>query len=484
MDRSEFEQRVGTTLRDKWTLEKLIGVGGMAAVYLARHKIGRVEAVKLLHPELTVDDQVRARFEQEAMAVNSIGHPGVVEVRDIDVTDDGTHFMVMELLDGETLADRYERDGKLPLGWLMDVTDHVLDVLVACHAKSIIHRDIKPENIFLQSDGRVKVLDFGIARMREGMRTEAGTMLGTVAFSSPEQIRGGPLDARADLFSVGATLFTVLAGRRVHETALHESLALKMMTEPAPSLAKVAPSLPAPLCMFVDRALAFMPDHRYPDARTMRGDLWSVRKGERPPYAVACEKAGMRADATTPPSQETRKEPSPKSAPPAGETRALPTTAPQLPAYLEESLSDLEPTRPQMPIFIEPQTESSPVRSSEGGTRISAVPSPSSPPVSATASSPPGSASSLAGQVETDELTLPEDEALDEESPEERTLPVDDAAARKADEVVERAEQARQATLRGGYKSPRRYKTDRGWPAVPEGTASTERKEPKRRGDS
>jgi serine/threonine-protein kinase len=340
MDRSQFEARVGSTFHNKWKLEKLLGVGGMAAVYLARHRIGRVEAVKLLHPDVAVDNKVLERFEQEARAVNAIGHPGVVEVRDIDVTDDGIHFLVMELLDGETLADRYERAGPLELGFLLDIVDQLLDVLIACHDKGIIHRDIKPENLFIQRDGVLKVLDFGIARMREGLRTDVGTMLGTVAFSAPEQLRGGKVDARADLFSVGATLFTLIAGRRVHEPRDQASLALQMLTKPAPPLASVAPKAKPELCMLIDRALAFLPENRYPDARTMRGDVWAVRKRERPPYAWACEQAEK--DAASKPSEP------PKAAEPRADVR-LPTTAPQFPAFLGDK--PLPATEQQLPVF-------------------------------------------------------------------------------------------------------------------------------------
>jgi len=285
-----------------------------------------------LHPDVALDDKVLERFEQEALAVNAIGHPGVVEIRDVDVTDDGVHFMVMELLDGETIADRYERSGPIEISKLLDVVDQLLDVLIACHAKGIIHRDIKPENLFIQKNGRLKVLDFGIARVRAGLKTEAGTTLGTVAFSAPEQLKGGPIDARADVFSVGATLFTLIAGRRIHEPRDNASLALMMITQPAPPLDRVAEKAPKEVCMLVDRALAFLPEHRYPDALTMRGDVRSVRKRERPPFAWACEQSGIDAHATEPPKRKVK----------------LPTTAPQLPAFM------LPPTEPQMPAFEEP----------------------------------------------------------------------------------------------------------------------------------
>src|SRR6185437_14628179 len=156
------ERRVGTTLRDKWTLERLLGVGGMAAVYVAAHKIGRREAIKILHPEVARSPELRARFEQEAHAVNRLKHPGAVEIHDIDVTEDGAPFLVMELLEGESLAARAKRPGGVEGGEMLRFVDELLDVLAAAHAQGIIHRDVKLDNLFVQRDGRLKVLDFGI----------------------------------------------------------------------------------------------------------------------------------------------------------------------------------------------------------------------------------------------------------------------------------------------------------------------------------
>src|ERR1019366_8811181 len=137
--------------------------------------------------------ELRARFEQEARLANRFHHPGAVEIRDIDTTEDGAPFLVMELLEGATV---------------LRVADEVLDVLAAAHATGIIHRDIKPDNLLLTKDGPVKVLDFGIARLREGLRrdvkTHTGTTLGTVAYMAPEQAKGGEVDARVDIYAMGA----------------------------------------------------------------------------------------------------------------------------------------------------------------------------------------------------------------------------------------------------------------------------------------
>ncbi len=339
MDRGECEARVGTTLCGKWKLERLLGVGGMAAVYVARHKIGRDAAIKVLHPEIAVDGGVRERFEQEALAVNSIGHPGVVQILDMDETEDGCPFLVMELLDGETLADRAERQAP-PLKQLLDIVDQLLDVLAACHKKGIIHRDIKPENLFIQRDGKLKVLDFGIARMREGVRTVAGAMLGTVAFMPPEQLKGDDIDGRADIFAIGATMFTVLAGRRVHLVDSDSQLAMKMLTTPAPGLASVVPDVPAGVAMVVDRALAYLADRRYPDAQTMRGDVWALQRDGQPPYARACIAAELDPHVVKLPPKEAGSN-KPRT------TGELPATDPQLPPFA----SMMPATDPQLPVF-------------------------------------------------------------------------------------------------------------------------------------
>lgn len=295
-DTEGFEKRVGTVLQGKWTLERLLGVGGMAAVYVGVHKIGRREAIKILHPEIARNKELRARFEQEARAVNRFHHPGAVEIRDIDVTEDGAPFLVMELLDGESLAARAERSESFDTGELLRIADAILDVLAEAHAHGIVHRDIKPDNLFLLHDGRVKVLDFGIARMRQepgaSLRTRTGSTLGTLTYMPPEQVKGLAIDARADLFAVGATLFRLLARRRIHEGNSESHVLIKMATESAPPLADVAPHLPHGVCLLVDRALAFQAAQRYPDARTMQSDVRDLLRGEMPKAALAFARTG------------------------------------------------------------------------------------------------------------------------------------------------------------------------------------------------
>jgi eukaryotic-like serine/threonine-protein kinase len=288
---AEAARRVGTTLCNKWTLDRLIGTGGMAAVYVASHKIGRREAIKILHSDVARDPELRARFEQEADAVNRFKHPGAVEVRDIDVAEDGTPFLVMELLDGQPLAERARQPGGVELGELLRLMDELLDVLVAAHAQGIIHRDIKPDNLFVLQDGRLKVLDFGIARVRAGAQTKlttrVGATLGTAPYMPPEQIRGVEIDARADVFAVGATMFRLIAKRRIHDAGSEAEMLVKMASLQAPPLSSAAPAVPRDVGLVVDRALMFDREQRYPDALTMQGDVRALREGKAPPYATA-----------------------------------------------------------------------------------------------------------------------------------------------------------------------------------------------------
>lgn len=289
MAETELQRRIGTILRGKWTLERLLGSGGMGAVYLGLHKIGRRDAIKILHPEIARMPELCARFEQEALAVNRFVHPGAVEIRDADTSEDGCPFLVMELLEGESLADRAARLGRLDTSEILDLIEGLLDVLAAAHAHGIIHRDIKPANLFCLRDGRLKVLDFGVARVRQAaaasFHTRTGTTLGTVAYMPPEQVRGGDIDARVDLFAVGATMFRLIAKRRIHEAGSDAELVLKMATLPAPSLASVAPDTPPAVCAIVDRALAFERDQRYPSATAMQQDIRAVRAGQPAAFA-------------------------------------------------------------------------------------------------------------------------------------------------------------------------------------------------------
>jgi len=273
----------GVVLKEKWRIDAQLGEGGVAAVYAATHRNGKRVAVKVLHPHLASIPEVRDRFLREGYLANRVDHPGAVGVTDDDVTNDGLVFLVMELLDGESLEKRLAREGRLPPKDVLAITDALLDVLSAAHAKGIIHRDIKPENIYLCRDGGQKLLDFGIARLHEQAAknaTQTGAAMGTPSYMPPEQARGRweLVDARSDLWAVGATMFALLTGRSVHEAETVNETLLLAMAQPAPALASVWPEAPAPIAAIVDRALAFGMRDRWPDATSMRQAVQGARQ--------------------------------------------------------------------------------------------------------------------------------------------------------------------------------------------------------------
>ncbi|MGH7298750.1 MAG: serine/threonine-protein kinase, partial [Polyangiaceae bacterium] len=269
--------RVGQVLKEKWRLDVLLGVGGMAAVYAVTHRNGSRAAVKVLHAELSTHHEVRTRFLREGYVANAVGHEGAVRITDDDIAEDGSAFLVMELLDGETLEDRRVRcGGQLGEDEVLWLADQLLDVLAVAHANGVIHRDLKPENVFVTRLGQVKVLDFGIARLREvtskSTATVSGATMGTPAFMSPEQARAlwDEVDARSDLWAVGATMFNLLTGQLVHDGRTTNEQLLSAMTKEAPPLASVLPSATPAVCQLVDRALSFEKDRRWRDAGRMQ----------------------------------------------------------------------------------------------------------------------------------------------------------------------------------------------------------------------
>ena len=304
--------RLGRTVGGRWLLERVLGTGGMGAVYAARSPDGVVAAIKILHPEMGARRDVRERFLREGSAASKIGHAGVVQM--LGQGDGEEAFLAMELLEGETLRDRVRRHGRLPLEEVLDFAAEVLAVLVAAHERGVVHRDLKPDNLFVTLENRIKVLDFGLARMLDdvpgGQRTRTGVALGTLAYMAPEQALGRrtEIDGRVDLFALGATMFRVLSGRRVHEAESEAELLMAMASRPAPPLCAVAPNVPEHVAAVVDLALAFSRDARYPDARTMLADLAAVRQGGAPPYATA--RLAARDERTRPdqptPSQRTQ----------------------------------------------------------------------------------------------------------------------------------------------------------------------------------
>ncbi|MDB4991731.1 MAG: uncharacterized protein JWN04_6909 [Myxococcaceae bacterium] len=280
-----LEVQLGTLIADRWCLGRVLGQGGMATVYAATHRNGDRVAIKILKRKFAHIAAIRNRFLVEGWKANAVGHPGALSVRDEGIHED-LPYLVMELLEGESLSTRRRRlGGTLPVAEVMALGHQVLDVLAAAHRNRILHRDIKPDNLLLTTNGSIKVLDFGIAKLQElpefsEEATCAGVAMGTPAFMAPEQADGRTkeIDPRTDLWAVGATMFNLLSGERVHEGRNPREVMNQAATTLARPLSKVRSGVPPALTEIVDRALSFQRENRYQDAASMQRALelaWS-----------------------------------------------------------------------------------------------------------------------------------------------------------------------------------------------------------------
>jgi eukaryotic-like serine/threonine-protein kinase len=344
----DFAQaRVGSVLRGKYRLDRVLGVGGMGAVYAATHRNRKRFAIKMLHPEYSGSEEVRTRFLREGYVANSVEHRGAVAVLDDDVAEDGSAFLVMELLEGaglDAIADR--RGGALPLGAVFAIGDQLLEVLSAAHQNGIVHRDLKPANLFLTRGGELKVLDFGIARLRDATQlklTQTGAALGTPAFMAPEQALGktAELDARVDVFAAGATLFVLISGQLVHEGESMQHMLINAATKPVRPLASAALGVTPALASVVDRALAFDKAARWQSAAAMREALLEAHRSvfgrallDAPEFlrAELFGEAPALAPALAEPLSAARAQPASVPAPERTAAPGAPTVAEPLPA--------------------------------------------------------------------------------------------------------------------------------------------------------
>ncbi len=283
---------VGTTLDGKYRIVDVIGQGGMGTVYEAEHgAIGRHVAVKVLRPENAQKSDAIERMRHEARVVGQIGHPNICQVFDIGKLDDGTPYLVMERLRGETLARRLETRGPVPAAEVVEIAVQVLAALEAAHRKGVIHRDLKPDNIFLaeRASGAVaKVLDFGISKAtsledKPHHLTRTGMVMGTPYYMAPEQALGErDLDGRLDVWGMGVVLYEALSGRRPFVAKNYNALLVQILTAEAEPLEKVARGLPQGLAAVVHRALAKKREQRFASARELGEALQPFRAAVRP----------------------------------------------------------------------------------------------------------------------------------------------------------------------------------------------------------
>ena len=295
------------TLGGRYRVERELGRGGMAKVFLGTDTVlGRTVAVKVLAPQFADDDGFVQRFRREAQAAASIGHPHIVSVFDTG-SDDGVHYIVMEYVEGRTLAEFLAGGGRILPDRAIDIAMDVCQALEAAHAQGVIHRDIKPGNIMLNPRGEVKVTDFGIARVTTTADTVAQTaaILGTASYLSPEQAQGQPVDARSDLYSLGCVVYEMVTGRPPFlgdsPVAVASKQVLEQPVPPSRLNSDVTPDLDAVIL----RALAKNPANRYQSAEEMRADLERAKRG-LPVDATPLLAAGATQVLDRPPAQATQ----------------------------------------------------------------------------------------------------------------------------------------------------------------------------------
>ena len=291
MGKLRVVQKTTHVLADRYELGPVLGEGGMARVHRGLDRqLRRSVAVKVLAPPFDRDRSFLERFRREARAAAGLSHPNIVAVFDSG-SDDGTHFIVTELVEGETLADRLGRDGPMPPAEAVAVAVDIARALAAAHERGLIHRDIKPGNVMLLPDGRVKVVDFGIARAAgSDTLTGTGVVLGSTAYLSPEQAGGQPVDERADLYALGCVLYEMLTGRVPFRADTPIATMYRHVNEDPPLPSTIVP-VQSELEAIVMRCLEKDPKRRFASAAELEAALLAVplaRSGDTMQLETRC----------------------------------------------------------------------------------------------------------------------------------------------------------------------------------------------------
>jgi eukaryotic-like serine/threonine-protein kinase len=274
------DQRQGALFAGRYRLERKLGSGGMADVWLAEdQELGRKVAVKILHERYANDDQFVARFRREAEHAASLSHPNIVSIFDRGEAG-GSYYIVMEYVEGRTLKELIVSRGSCPVPVAITYVRQVLAGLRYAHRAGIVHRDVKPHNVVVDGEGRVKVMDFGIARAGTSQMTEVGSIIGTAQYLSPEQARGAPVDESSDLYSTGILLYELLTGTVPFNGETPVEVAMKHLSQVPEPPSRLRPEVPHDLDLVVIRALAKEPADRYRSAQEMDHDLERVARGE------------------------------------------------------------------------------------------------------------------------------------------------------------------------------------------------------------
>ncbi len=274
----DMERYIGRLLDGRYEILEIIGTGGMAVVFKARcHRLNRLVAVKILKDELTKDAEFRRRFHAESQAVAALSHPNIVSVYDVSTTDEAD-YIVMELIDGISLKQYMEKKGVLNWKETLHFAIQIAKALDHAHSRGIVHRDIKPHNVMVLKNGSVKVADFGIAQVMSKSNTLTKEALGSVHYISPEQAKGGRVDSRSDLYSLGVVMYEMMTGRPPYDGDTPVSVAVQHINGNAAMPSTLNPNIPGGLEQIIMKAMEKDPERRFATATAMLHDMDEFRK--------------------------------------------------------------------------------------------------------------------------------------------------------------------------------------------------------------
>ena len=286
-----MDRYIGRMLDDRYEILEILGTGGMAVVYKARcHRLNRMVAIKILRDENLQDDDFRRRFHAEGQAVGMLSHPNIVSVYDVSSVD-GVDYIVMELVEGITLKQYMERKGVLNWKETLHFATQIAKALDHAHSRGLVHRDIKPHNVMVLKNGSVRVTDFGIARIMSKSNTLTKEALGSVHYISPEQAKGGRVDARSDLYSLGVVMYEMITGRPPYDGESPVSVAIQHIAGGAAKPSSLNPNMPAGLEQIIQRAMANDLKDRYASALDMIADMDELRKEPTMTFPTVAPKA-------------------------------------------------------------------------------------------------------------------------------------------------------------------------------------------------
>ena len=295
-----MDKYIGKLLDNRYEILEVIGTGGMAVVYKARcHRLNRLVAIKILKEDTTQDEELRRRFHAESQAVAMLSHPNIVSVFDVSRSSDAD-YIVMELIDGLTLKQYMQQKGVLNWREALHFAIQIAKALEHAHSRGIVHRDIKPHNIMVLKDGSVKVADFGIARITSSSNTLTREALGSVHYISPEQAKGGRVDERTDIYSLGVVLYEMLTGRPPFDGESPVSIAIQHISERPPLPTELNPDIPKGLEQITMHAMCPDLENRYASATELLDDLDEFRKNPEVQFAFHGAESRLRIPTARP----------------------------------------------------------------------------------------------------------------------------------------------------------------------------------------